>query len=92
VATLWAAGAIDRYSGWDQWKETTFKVDSDSIVSIGIDGEAVSMEPPLSFEVRPGRLLVAVPKGTPYGPRMSPLGTVGSIGNLWAIVTGRGLK
>ena len=29
VATLWTAGAIDRYSGWDQWEELMFEVDSD---------------------------------------------------------------
>lgn len=89
VATLWAAGAIDRFPGWDQWEESAFLVDSRSSVSIGLDGETVTMEPPLRFEIHPGKFVVAVPKGTPYGPRVSPLGTVGSIGDLWAIVVGR---
>lgn len=89
VATLWAAGAIDRYPGWEQWETATFDVKSGSAVSMGIDGETVSMEPPVRFEVHTGAFPVAVPEGTPHGPRVSPIGTVGSIGNLWAITTGR---
>jgi diacylglycerol kinase family enzyme len=90
VATLWAAGAIDRFSGWDQWEELTFEVDSGGAVSIGLDGETVSMEPPLLFEIHAGALQVAVPIGTRHGPRVSPLGTIGSIGRLWAIAIGKG--
>ncbi len=89
VATLWAAGAIDRYRGWDQWEVPTFDVGSNSTVSIGIDGETVSLEPPLRFEIHVGSFLVAVPEGTPHGPRVSPIGTVGIIGHLWAITVGR---
>jgi diacylglycerol kinase family enzyme len=88
VATLWAAGAIDRFRGWEQWETSTFDVDSNSTVSIGIDGETVSLEPPLRFEIHTGAFPVAVPEGTPHGPRVSPIGTVGSIGNLWAIAVG----
>jgi diacylglycerol kinase family enzyme len=89
AATLWAAGAIDRYRGWDQWEVPTFDVGSSSTVSIGIDGETVSMEAPLRFEIHAGSFPVAVPQGTPRGPRVSPIGTVGSIGDLWAIAVGR---
>jgi diacylglycerol kinase family enzyme len=88
VATLWAVGAIDRFRGWDQWQTSTFTVESNSSVSIGIDGETVSMEPPLHFEIHSGAFPVAVPEGTPHGPRVSPIGTIGSIRNLWAIAVG----
>lgn len=88
VATLWAAGAIDRFRGWEQWEASTFVVESNSTVSIGIDGETVTMEPPLRFEIHAGAFPVAVPQGTPHGPRVSPIGTVGSIGNLWTIAVG----
>jgi diacylglycerol kinase family enzyme len=89
VATLWAAGAIDRYRGWDQWEVPTFDVGSNSMVSVGVDGETVSLEPPLHFEIHASAFPVAVPEGTPHGPRVSPLGTVGSIGSLWRITLGR---
>ncbi len=89
IATLWAAGAIDRYSGWEQWETQTFDIASGSAVSMGIDGETVSMESPLRFEIHAGAFTVAVPEGTPHGPSVSPIGTVGSIGDLWAITVGR---
>jgi diacylglycerol kinase family enzyme len=89
VATLWAAGAIDRFPGWEQWEDSSFEVDSDSTVSIGVDGETVRIEPPLHFEIHAGAFPVAVPGGTPKGPRVSPLGTVGSVGDLWSIAAGR---
>jgi diacylglycerol kinase family enzyme len=88
VATLWAAGAIDRFRGWEQWETSTFDVESNSTVSIGIDGETVRMVPPLHFEIHSAAFPVAVPEGTPYGPRVSPIGSVGSIGDLWAIAVG----
>jgi len=89
AATLWAAGAINRFSGWAQWEALAFDVDSGSTVSIGIDGETVSMEPPLHFVIHEGAFPVAVPRGTPYGPRVSPLGSVGVIGQLWDIMLGK---
>jgi len=88
LATLWTAGAIDRFPGWDQWEQSSFEVGSGSTVSVGLDGETVSMEPPLRFDVHTGTFSVAVPRGTPYGPRVSPLGTAGSAGRLWAIAMG----
>ena len=89
AVTLWAAGAINRYAGWAQWEALTFDVDSGSAVSMGVDGETVSMEPPLHFAIHVGSFPVAVPRGTPYGPRVSPLGSVGVIAQLWDIMLGK---
>ncbi len=89
MATLSVAGAMNRYPGWFQWKTTSFEVDSDSPVPVGIDGETVSLEPPLRFVIHPGSLTIAVPHGTPYGPKVSPLSTRGGLGNLWSVVRGR---
>lgn len=88
IATLWAAGAIDRFPGWQQWEQEEFDVQSDSAVSVGLDGETVTLQPPLRFEIHSAAFPVAVPDGTRHGPRVSPLGTAGAIGNLWAIATG----
>ncbi len=38
------------FRGWSQWTVPTFEVDSDAEVNVGLDGEAVSLEPPLQFE------------------------------------------
>ena len=88
LATLSAAGLTDRYPGWTQWETRRFDVDSGAPIAIGIDGESVFMDPPLRFEIHAGGFVVAVPKGTPSGPRMSPLGSTGSIRRLWQTFRG----
>ena len=89
MATLSIAGAIDRYPGWFQWETTSFEVESDAPVPVGIDGETVSLEPPLRFTIHPGSLTIAVPHGTPYGPTVSPLSRNNGLRNLWSVVRGR---
>jgi diacylglycerol kinase family enzyme len=45
---------------WREWTAPTFEVDADHPVPAGIDGEAVELEPPLRFRIRPGVLRVRV--------------------------------
>src|SRR6185436_19899379 len=45
---------------WREWTAPTFEVDADHPVPAGIDGEAVRLDPPLRFHVRPGVLRVRV--------------------------------
>ncbi len=90
ASKLRVPGAMDRRAGWNQWEEMTFGVDSGDPVPMGIDGETVSMDPPLRFEIHAAAFAVAVPEGTPYGPRVSPISTVrSSAPRLWAIAAGR---
>jgi len=63
--TLEFAGQVRRFSGWLEWTSAQFEVDADEPVAIGIDGEALRMEPPLVFETLPGVLRVRVPRGAP---------------------------
>ena len=91
AATLWAAGSIDRFHGWEQRDDSTFEIRSGSAVAVGIDGEAVRMESPLCFEIHAGAFPVAVPEGLRHGPRVSPLGMVGSVGRLWSIAISKPL-
>ncbi len=88
-ATFYAAGRIDRYEGWDQWDAARFRVDSGSPVPMGVDGETISMDPPLEFEIHPGAFTIAVPPGTPYGPSVSPLGSKQGLTQLWDVAAGR---
>jgi diacylglycerol kinase family enzyme len=88
-ATFYAAGRIDRYEGWDQWDAARFRVDSGSPVPMGVDGETISMDPPLEFEIHPGAFTIAVPPGTPYGPSVSPLGSKQGLTQLWDVAGGR---
>jgi diacylglycerol kinase family enzyme len=58
---LEATGRIRRFPGWLEWSSPTFEVSSGGPVEIGVDGEALQMDPPLVFESRPGALRVRVP-------------------------------
>jgi len=45
---------------WKEWSTPTFRVDSGDPVEVGLDGEAVIMDPPLLFESWPSALRVRV--------------------------------
>jgi diacylglycerol kinase family enzyme len=66
-----------RFALWTAWEEPAFTVESDQPVPVGVDGEALVMEPPLEFRVRPRVLRVRIApqhpgaspsSGTPTGP------------------------
>jgi hypothetical protein len=52
-----------------QWERPSFSVDADDPVPLGIDGEAVTLAPPLRFVSRPGALAVRI---APQHPGASP--------------------
>lgn len=52
-----------------QWSTSTFQVDSAQPVPLGIDGEAVVLDPPIRFRIRPHVLCVRI---APQHPGASP--------------------
>jgi len=58
-----------RKLGMQQWITPTFEIESDDGVAAGIDGEAVRLDPPLRFRIRPGALRVRI---APNHPGASP--------------------
>ena len=90
--TLESIGQVRRFPGWLEWETPRFEVSSDGPVEIGIDGEALRMDPPLVFASRPGALLVRVPR---HALARSPaavavhIASRSTIGELAAIATGR---
>ena len=50
---------------WREWTAPAFEVASDHPVPAGIDGEAVKLEPPLRFLIRPGVLRVRIARAHP---------------------------
>ena len=48
-----------------QWTAPAFEIDAEGPVPAGIDGEAVQLEPPLRFKIRPRALRVRVAPGHP---------------------------
>jgi diacylglycerol kinase family enzyme len=59
---LEAAGQVRRFPGWREWSTQRFEVGSGAPVEIGIDGEALLLDPPLVFESMPGALRVRLPR------------------------------
>jgi diacylglycerol kinase family enzyme len=55
-------GKPERFPGFTAWTAETFEVTSRSPIDAGLDGEAVVLEPPLRFSIRPTRLHVRLPK------------------------------
>lgn len=67
-----AASPLDRGDGasrlqrpWREFSTESFEVEADGAVAAGIDGEAVSLEPPLQFRIRPGVLKVRIARHHP---------------------------
>lgn len=69
LATLELAGNVRRFASWNDWTASEFEVRSAGPVEIGIDGEALTLQSPLHFVIRPGALTVRLPR---TAPRRSP--------------------
>jgi diacylglycerol kinase family enzyme len=65
------AGQVQRFTGWQEWTAEGFAVTSATPVEVGIDGEAMLLDPPLEFRAEPGALRVWLPKSA---LRVSPAG------------------
>ncbi|WP_051640307.1 diacylglycerol kinase family protein [Cellulomonas sp. URHE0023] len=93
LAALAAAGHSELFSGWNEWTTTQLDVTSGQPIALGIDGEAVTLDPPLTFVSRPGALVVRIARervqrrSTPSavgGPRPVPFSA------LSRLLSGRG--
>ena len=62
-------GSRQRKLAMRQWTTPAFQIDAKGPVPAGIDGEAVQLEPPLRFRIRPRALRVRV---APSHPGASP--------------------
>ena len=54
-----------RRAPWREWSAPSFEVESATPVPAGIDGEAVTLDPPLRFRIRPGVLRVRIARAHP---------------------------
>ena len=72
-----AAASLQR--PWREWSAPDFEVDADRPVPAGIDGEALVLDPPLQFRIRPGVLRVRIARQHP-GASPSALAPEGVLG------------
>jgi diacylglycerol kinase family enzyme len=85
-----AAGRGGPGAYWAQWTAASLRVDAAvAELPAGIDGEAVTLAPPLEFRVLPLALRVLVtPALRPRAPRVA-LRSWATVRRLWALATGR---
>jgi Diacylglycerol kinase catalytic domain len=75
---------------WREWSAPVFEVDSDHPVPAGVDGEALKLDPPLLFRIRPGVLNVRVAKSHPGASpsAMAPEGVLDGLRVLLRLAAG----
>jgi diacylglycerol kinase family enzyme len=91
-AALEAAGQVRRFSGWNEWTADQFELGSGQPVEVGVDGEALRMDPPLRFVIRPGALTVRLPRSVLSRRVAAPAVEVASastLAALWSTARGR---
>jgi diacylglycerol kinase family enzyme len=62
LVALELAGQVHRFPGWMEWTSQRFEIGADEPIEVGVDGEALRMDPPLVFESLPKVLRVRVPR------------------------------
>ncbi|QRP43267.1 diacylglycerol kinase family protein [Amycolatopsis sp. FDAARGOS 1241] len=92
LITAELTGQIARYPGYRSWETGEFVVSSgQSLVDIGVDGEALKLEPPLRFRSLPGALRVRVPVDAPGSApaALAPKGMRDAVRALFRVLAGR---
>ena len=91
LAALEAVGRVRQFASWNDWTATEFEVRSAVPVEIGVDGEALRLEPPLHFVIRPRALTVRLPRAAARrsSADVSPIMARPTLIALWQTVLGR---
>ena len=90
LVALELVGQVGSFPGLESWSSREFEVRSSGPVEVGLDGEALVLDPPLRFASLPGALRVRLPRGVglPPGARAVAL-TTDNLGALLRVATGR---
>jgi diacylglycerol kinase family enzyme len=92
LAALEAAGRARHFPSWNEWTASEFEVRSAEPVEIGVDGEGLTLQPPLRFIIRPGALTVRLPRTAPGrspAARTVRVADKSTVIALWHTVLGR---
>jgi diacylglycerol kinase family enzyme len=90
LVALELVGQVGRFPGLLSWSTQEFEVRSGGPVEVGLDGEALVLDPPLHFASLPGALRVRLPRtvGLAPGARAAAL-TTNNLGALLRVAVGR---
>jgi diacylglycerol kinase family enzyme len=91
LVALESIGQVRQFGGWQEWVASDFEVSSAEPVEIGVDGEALTLQPPLQFRIRPGALTVWLPPGAGMSPaaRTVKVASRTTLTALWRVALGR---
>jgi diacylglycerol kinase family enzyme len=90
LVALELVGQAERYPGLLSWSAPGFEVRSDGPVEIGLDGEALVLDPPLRFASLPGALRVRLPRRAGLSPAARAVAlTTENLGTLLRVATDR---
>ncbi len=90
LVALELVGQAGRYPGLLSWSAPEFEVRSNGPVEVGLDGEALLLDPPLRFTSLPRALRVHLPRGTGLSPAARSVAlTTDNLGELIRVAAGR---
>jgi diacylglycerol kinase family enzyme len=90
LVALELVGQAGRYPGLLAWSSPEFEVRSNAPVEVGLDGEALVLDPPLHFASMPGALRVRLPRSAGLSPAARAVAlTFGNMGALVRVAAGR---
>ncbi len=90
LVALELVGQAGRYPGLLSWSERELEVRSGRPVEIGLDGEALVLDPPLRFASLPGALRVRLPRGAGLSPAARAVSlTQDNLSTLLRVAAGR---
>jgi diacylglycerol kinase family enzyme len=84
------AGRVGRFPGLISFSSTEFEVSSNSPVEVGLDGEALVLDPPLRFRSMPAALRVRLPHSVGLAPGARAVALTGeNLSGLLRVAAGR---
>jgi diacylglycerol kinase family enzyme len=90
LVELELVGQAGRFPGLLSWSAPEFEVRSGGLVEVGLDGEALVLDPPLRFESLPGALRVRLPHNAGLAPGARAVAlTTANLGALVRVAAGR---
>jgi diacylglycerol kinase family enzyme len=90
LVALELVGQAGRYPGLLAWSAREFEIRSGGPVEVGLDGEALVLDPPLHFASLPGALRVRLPRGAGLSPAARAVAlTSDNLGALVRVAAGR---